>query len=470
MDFRQITVQALAEQVRSRSISARELTEAALTNISNLDAEINSFCAVNSEQALAEADAIDSAVGKGADLPLAGIPIGVKDLEDAAGFVTTFGSALHTDDPAAKEDSELVRRLKAAGCVVLGKTNTPEYGHKGKTDNIPFGITRNPWNMDFSPGGSSGGSSAALAAGIIPMATGSDGGGSIRIPAALCGLSGIKTSQGRIPNGGAHPPGSGLLTVKGPMTRSTLDTALALDHSVGDLKTDIFAQLDKTESWYEGTRTASLPKKVIWSPSMGFATVDKAIIANCEVAISKLESAGVTVIEQDAIWDRDPVRDWLVFWTSARARAQQHLMGTDDWEQIDPQLRTMIEMGVHKMTGPDYASAIDACHYLNYQLEQAFESAPLILTPATCGHGPRVEANGVVNGEETPGWVAFTMGINMTRNPAGVVPIGKNDDGIPLAIQIIGRQRSDLSVLQAMHTFETVFGFDEIAPLGVNGS
>lgn len=430
MDFRTTSVVEVAKQVQTKQISAREITASALSNIERLDGELNSFCAVNPEQALKEADAIDNAIARGESLPLAGIPIGVKDLEDARGFVTTFGSALHTDDPIAEQDSELVRRLRAAGCVVLGKTNTPEFGHKGKSDNVPFGATKNPWNLDYTPGGSSGGSAAAIAAGIIPLATGSDGGGSIRIPSAICGLSGIKTSQGRIPNGGKNPPGSGLLTVKGPMASSTLDTAYALDNTVGDFKTDIFGLPDKQESWFDVLQNSALPDKVIWSPTMGFATLDSEIKTLCEQAIAKLESAGVTVIENDEIWSQDPVREWMVFWSCARARAQQHLQGTSDWEKIDPVLRAMIKIGADNMTGPAYACAIDACHRMNFELELAFEQAPLILTPATCGHTPKLDEDGIVNGEQTPGWVAFTMGINMTRNPAGVVPITTTSAGL----------------------------------------
>ena len=138
--------------------------------------------------------------------------------------------------PPASTDSVLVARLRAAGAVVVGKTNTPEFGYKGKTDNVPFGASKNPWNLERSPGGSSGGSAAAIAAGMIPLATGSDGGGSIRIPAAVCGLPGFKSSQGRVPNGGPKPTGSGLLTVKGPMTFRTEDAILAMECCLGDEK------------------------------------------------------------------------------------------------------------------------------------------------------------------------------------------------------------------------------------------
>jgi Asp-tRNA(Asn)/Glu-tRNA(Gln) amidotransferase A subunit family amidase len=455
MDFRDYSISELVGKVRGKEMSARELTQAALTNIETQDKVINAFCALDAEGALAQADALDAMIASGEDPgALAGIPIGVKDLEDAAGFVTSYGSALHAEDAPAAEDSVLVARLRAAGCVILGKTNTPEFGHKGKTDNIPFGATKNPWNLDYSPGGSSGGSAAALAAGMIPLATGSDGGGSIRIPSALCGLSGIKTSQGRIPNGGKNPPGSGLLTVKGPMARTTLDTALALDVAVGDHATDIFAQEGVGADWASQLPDASLPDKVIWSPTMGFATLDKEVLSICEKAVEKLQAAGVTIIENDKIWDEDPVTSWMVFWTSARARAQAHLINTPDWPKIDPVLQRMIEIGSTRMTGAAYAAAIDSCHHLNYQLEIAFQEAPLIVTPATCGQPPKLAGDGTINGEETPGWVAFTMGINMTRNPAGVVPAGLTETGLPVALQIIGRQRDDIRVLKAMQAFE----------------
>ena len=138
-------------------------------------------------------------------------------------------------------------------------------------------------------------------------------------------------------------------------------------------------------------------------------------------------------------------------------------MDTADWEKIDPVLRTMISIGATKMSGPDYASAIDAAHRLNFELETAFTQAPMILTPGTCGHTPKLTGDGLVNGTETPSWLGYTMGLNMTRNPAGVVPIGFSDVGLPLALQIIGRQREDLSVLRAMHAMEQVFEFKPLA-------
>lgn len=462
MDFRDYSISELAGKVQSKDISAKEITSSALSNIENQDKIINAFCAVNPEDAIKQAISLDERISKGEDVgPLAGIPIGVKDLEDAKGFVTTFGSALHVNDKPAAEDSILVNRLRQAGCVVLGKTNTPEFGHKGKTDNKSFGATKNPWNLEYSPGGSSGGTSAALAAGMIPLGTGSDGGGSIRIPAAIGGLSGIKTSQGRIPIGGTTPPGSGLLTVKGPMARTTIDNAIALDVTVGADPTDIFSLEGGNPNWAKQL-SEELPKTAIWSPTMGFSDVDKEVLSVCEKAISSLQDAGVTIIEKDTIWSENPVDAWMVFWASACARRQQHLIGTPEYEQIDPLLRIFIEMGVN-MDGAAYASSIDACHKLGYQLEEVFKESPLIITPATCGQAPKIEGDGYVNGTETPAWVDFTMGINMTRNPAGVIPAGILSTGMPVALQIIGGQREDLIVLKAMHAFESVLNFEHRA-------
>ena len=203
MDFLAETVTGLAGQVRAGQLSARELVAHALARIDAVDGSVGAFVAVDPEGALIAARAVDDVVAAGGDPgPLAGIPIGVKDLEDAEGLPTARGVAAYAGRAPATSDSALVARLKAAGCVVVGKTNTPALGHKADTTNLVFGATRNPWNLERSPGGSSGGSAAAIAAGMVPLATGSDGGGSIRIPAAVCGLSGMKPSLGRVPSGG----------------------------------------------------------------------------------------------------------------------------------------------------------------------------------------------------------------------------------------------------------------------------
>ncbi len=227
MDFRTQTLDELATSVRTGQVSAVELTTHALERIEALNPRLNAFCLVDGERAMSEARALDARRAKGEELgALAGIPIGVKDLDDVAGMVTTHGSVLHKENEAARLDSILVRRLREDGCVIVGKTNTPEFGAKPDTYNELFGATRNPWNPAHSPGGSSGGSAAAVAAGMVPLATGSDGGGSIRIPASCCGLSGLKPSHGRVPSGGPEPPSWHDLSSKGVMARRIADVAV----------------------------------------------------------------------------------------------------------------------------------------------------------------------------------------------------------------------------------------------------
>jgi Asp-tRNA(Asn)/Glu-tRNA(Gln) amidotransferase A subunit family amidase len=245
------------------------------------------------------------------------------------------------------------------------------------------------------------------------------------------------------------------------MARTTMDSALALDATVGPDPTDIFSLEGRSLKWAKQL-SEELPQTAIWSPTMGFSKVDKEVLNVCEKAISELQNAGVNIIEKETIWKDNPVDSWMVFWASACARRQQHLVGTPEYEKIDPLLRMFIEMGMN-MDGAAYASSIDACHKLGYQLEEVLKQSPLIITPATCGQAPKIEGEGYVNGEETPAWVDFTMGINMTRNPAGVIPAGILESGMPVALQIIGGQREDLAVLKAMHAFESVLDFNHKA-------
>ena len=465
MDFRSHRVVDLASQVRAGKISARELTQAALDRIDELDGQLNAFVTVDADRALADAAEIEKRqVGGGVVGRLAGIPLAVKDLEDVAGFPTRYGSLL-SSEKRAEGDSVLVARLRAAGCVVVGKTATPEYGHKGVTESPLSGVTRNPWNVERTPGGSSGGSTAALASGMVPLATGSDGGGSIRIPSALCGLSGIKTTQGRVPNGGPTPPGSGLLSVKGPMARVISDVAFALDVCVGPHPTDPFSLPLAGAPWYEAMADVRLPAAVCWSPTLGFANVDTEIAAICQAAVDQLADAGTEVRQVDEVWPSDPVNSWLALWTTSRLRTQGHLLGKPDYELIDESLQAQIKWGT-EVSGVDVVRSIDAMHELSLQLDAAFEQAPLLLTPVCAGQTPVVGGSGMIDGEEVLGWVAFTYGFNMTRNPAGTVNVGFTSDGMPVGLQVVGRQRDDVVVLQALVALEELYGTDHRAPIG----
>ncbi|MEE4299505.1 MAG: amidase family protein [Pseudomonadales bacterium] len=470
MDFRDTTIAELADAVRRGESSAEAIARGALARIGAENGRLNAFVALQAEAVvLDEARAVDAAVARGEDPgPLAGVPVGVKDLEDVRGLRTTYGSALWADAPPAQRDSLLVARMRAAGAVIVGKTNTPEFGCKGATDNPAFGATANPWSLAHSPGGSSGGSSAALAAGLVPLTTGSDGGGSIRIPAAVCGHSGFKATQGRLPLADPSGPTTGLLAVRGPMALCMRDTVLALDALRGDDPRDVFGLPDDDFSWLEAYDERRLPMKAIWAPTLGFAEVDDEVRSVCEAAVNRLADAGVEIVEREALLAPHPLEAWWTLWTAAMARKLGDWVGTPDFERIDPPLQGMIEHGL-TLTAADYARAVDACHDYNMQLEAAFEEvvfpeAPLVLSPTCAGRTPRTGEPGIINGRETAAWVEMTFAFNMTRSPVATVHAGCDSGGLPVGLQVIGRQRCDVDVLCAAGCFEDLLGGPGRAP------
>jgi aspartyl-tRNA(Asn)/glutamyl-tRNA(Gln) amidotransferase subunit A len=467
MDFRATTVADLAAQVTARRLSARELAAAALDRIDRLDGELGAFVAVDPDSALAEAAAIDERIAAGDDVgPLAGVPLAVKDLEDAIGFATSRGSAAFAGGDPATADSPLVERLRAAGCVVVGKTNTPELGWKADTVNETFGATRNPWALDRSAGGSSGGSAAALAAGLVPLATGSDGGGSIRIPSAITGLTGLKPSQGRVPSGGASPPDWPLLSTRGPMARRARDLALALDVVVGPEPTDLTSLPLPDASWSRSLAELHPPHRVAWSPTLGYATVDAEIVAVCEAALAKLEALGTEVVVVDEVWDHDPVDDWLVLEGVYCQRTLDPFRDDDVWRRIDPGLVALVEWARSSVSATRFALAADACHTYNAALVDLFHRVPLLLTPTIAGQTPLVGGMGTIDGEPDIGWVRHTYPFNMTRSPAGTVCAGFTDDGMPVGLQVVGPQHADVVVLRALALLEDVLAIEATAPFG----
>ena len=468
MDFRRVGLAELAGQVRRGEISAREVVGHALERIEALNPRVGAFVAVDPDAALGAAGAVDEAVAGGRDPgPLAGLPVGVKDLEDAAGFVTSHGSVVWAGSPPARADSALVARLKAAGAVVVGKTNTPELGWKGDTDNVAFGPTSNPWNLDHSPGGSSGGSAAAIAAGMVPLATGSDGGGSIRIPSACCGLSGVKPSLGRVPSGGPEPPDWHHLSTRGPMARRLSDIVHVLDLVVGPDATDLRSLPRPEASWPAAGLDAHLPKKVGWSPTLGYATVDDEVRRLCEAALHRLEGLGVEVVEIDTVFDQDPVDHWLTMALAYNTRSLAPYRGGDQWDRIDPLLAAQVDWAAEEMSAVDLVKAEDACHRLNLRLVELFHDVRILLTPTTAGPPPprAISPMGLVNGKEEPNWVQFTYPFNMTRSPAATVCVGRTASGLPVGVQLVGPQHGDLVVIRSAAALEEALGFDEVAPI-----
>lgn len=465
-DFRGVTAAEVAALVRSGATSAREQTERALAAIEATNHVVHAFVAVDPERALAEADAVDRRIAAGDDVgPLAGVPIGVKDLEDAAGYVTTRGSALHRHDPPATGDSVLVERLRAAGCVVVGKTNTPEFGWQADTSNMIFPATCNPWNPARSAGGSSGGSGAAIAAGMVPLCTGSDGGGSIRIPSSANGLSGLKPSRGRVPT--RAPEASTWLHYSGPgpMARRISDVALALDCTVGPDPTDLNSlPMPRGESWAAALEGVTPPKSVLWSPTMGYGRNDAEVAAILAAAVERIAAAGVEVIEVPTVWDHDPVLHWAALAYVALRHRIKPYRGTPAWDTITPGLRTVTDLVADADKYAVY-EALREAHRLNYRLVELFHKAPLLLCPTLAGQIGPVGQQGTIDGEPTLSWVTYTPPFNMTGNPAGTVCAGFTADGMPVGLQVVGPQHADAVVLRAIAAFEQILDVDSVAPL-----
>jgi aspartyl-tRNA(Asn)/glutamyl-tRNA(Gln) amidotransferase subunit A len=464
-DFRHANLLDLAARVRTREVSARELVTVALDRIDAVNGEINAFVAVDAEAALLEADRIDERFARGEDPgPLAGIPIGVKDLEDATGFVTTAGSLLHGDDAPAGADSVFVQRLRESGCVVVGKTNTPEMGCKSDTVNKLFGATVNPWGSGRSAGGSSGGSAAAVASGMVPLATASDGGGSIRIPAAICGLTGFKPSLGRVPAGGEDPPGWAELSSKGPLTRTAAETAAVLDCTIGPDPTDLRSLPLPDVAWHDAVVDPGVPRRVVWSPTLGFAPVDPEVRAVCEAAVRALEAAGTEVVEETSVFPVDPVRPWLVLTSASNLRSVGHLHGTPEWDRLDPVVQSSAEWA-RRLTAVQVVEAQDEAHLLNLTLVRLFHDATYLLTPTVAAQTPAPDGFGMLDDRPDPNWVRFTYPFNLTRSPAGTVCAGFTTDGMPVGLQLVGGQHADVSVLRGLALFERLLDIEAVAPM-----
>ena len=466
MDFRGETVADLARRVQDRELSAREVVQGALDRIEELNERINAFVHVDPEGALAAADGVDRRLAAGDDVgELAGIPLAVKDLEDAAGMPTSMGSALFAGSGLAKADSALVERLRAAGCVVVGKTNTPELGWKADTVNVTFGTTRNPWHQAHSPGGSSGGSAAALAAGMVPLATGSDGGGSIRIPASACGLSGFKPSLGRVPSGGDHAPDWHHLSTRGPMTRTISDLALVLDAVIGPDPTDLRSLPMPEPSWLGAIEGARCPSRVAWSPTLGYAPVDSEVRELCERAVRVMADVGADVTEIETVFPEDPAGAWLTMTTAYNMRTLELHRGTEAWSRVDPDLARQVEWGASSITAVDLVRAEDRCHELNLRLVELFHRHRLLVTPTMATAPPVSGSPGTVNGTPDPNWVRFTYPFNMTRSPAATVCCGFTSTGLPVGVQLVGPQHGDLVVLRAAAALEEALDLDRRAPV-----
>ena len=463
-DFWTVTVEALAAMVRDRTLTAAAVTEHALERIEALNGVLNAFVAVNADAARSEAAAIDARIDAGDDVgPLAGVPIGVKDLVDAAGFHTSKGAMYTRGAAPAVSDCTEVARLRAAGCVVLGKTNTPEHGCMGDTYNPRFGATLNPWHLERSPGGSSGGTGAAIAAGMVPVGTGSDGGGSIRIPSAICGLSGLKTSHGRVPSG---PPPSGLIDLScvGPMARLIRDVALCLDAVVGPHPADLRSLPAPGISWRAALDSPRVPARVLWAPSIDGGPVDSEIAAACAAAVDRLAAEGVEVVEAQTEIATVPGAFLQLFFGGLIGPVFRSLYGTDEWADVTDVLARMLEDVYERVTASSLYEARQQAGELSVTLAEMMDGYDVLLMPTLAGQAPAPGGHGTINGEETPNWFRFTPLANLARRPAGTVCCGFSNEGVPIGLQVVGHQLDDLAVLETLAVLEDLLALDPIAP------
>lgn len=471
-DICRLDAVTLSHLIQSKELSPVEVTEAALERMSQLEPTVHAFCTPTPELALATAKQVESDIlAGGAVGPLAGVPIGIKDLVCTAGIRTASGSAAYVDF-IPKEDDVVVERLKAAGAVILGKTNVPEFGYSGVAHNPIFETTRNPWNPELTSGGSSGGSGAAVATEMVPFAIGSDGGGSIRIPGSFCGLYGIKASMGRVPlypgcRDERYPGVSSWESLEhiGPMSRTVADSALMLSVITGPDDRDRHSLPAANFDWMKALEGDIKGLKVAYSSDWGYAAVDLEVRQIVGNAVKVFEQElGCIVEEANPGWD-DP---YDTFW--ALVALDTDLVGMRRMaEQLgDKMTPHLVEFLNKQWTAEDFTNAVLARKALNNKMWKFMRQYDLLLTPTLAVppfeigiQGPEVINNRQVEAFE---WLAFTFPINMTGQPAATVPAGWTKDGLPIGLQIVGRHLDDPLVLKASAAFERAVPWHDRRP------
>lgn len=455
----------LAAAVRTKKVSPVESTQAVLDRIARLNPKLNAYCTVTADAALQSARELEASILRGDDVgPLAGVPVSIKDLLFVKGTRSTFGSK-QFENQIAPLDAPVVERLRRAGAMIVGITNSPEFGWKGVTDNRVFGITRNPWNLELTPGGSSGGASSAVAAGLGPIGIGTDGGGSLRIPGAFTELVGYKASWGRVPN----YPGSGVDSLRhtGPLTRTVADAALALDVIAGpDERDPNSLPMDDSTGGYAATLDQGVRGlRVAYSPTLGYAWVDPEIAAVCADAARHFAASGAKVEEIEIDWG-NCYDVWGVFFYGGIAARVAHLPA-EQLALLDPGLQPIIERG-KKLSAVDYVNALVARNLFWQKVRPTFEKYDLLLTPTlsvppfAVGHN-RPDLPAGPDGAELR-WSPFTYPFNLTGQPAVSVPCGRTKADLPVGLQIVGRRFADATVLRAARAWEQIQPWAERRP------
>ncbi len=454
-------IDGLEAGFREGRFSPSEATELALSRAARLQPHLNAFQTLDPDGARRAAGEAEAGWRAGTPRgPLDGVPLTVKDLTAVKGLPLRLGSLTSTDAPAPR-DAPCVARLREAGAVILGKTTTPEFGWKGMTDGPLFGITRNPWDPARTPGGSSGGAAAALAAGIGAVAHGSDGGGSIRIPASYCGLAGLKPSFGRVP----HHPNEGAFCTnssQGPMARSLRDAALLLTVMAQPDPRDWYA-LPADDRDYRACLDESLAGLTLaYSPGLGGAEPEAAVLRPVEAAVARLRDLGAEVVEVGSLFA--PLEDrFQDYWRAGFAASLRGLSGAAR-DNLDPRFRPLAEAGL-EVSLADYNKAMAARAALGRQMNDLNRDYAALITPTMPTPPPPAETP--YHSPAFDRWrhaTAYTLPFNLTGQPAASIPCGLTPDGLPVGLQIVGPAHGEAMVLRVGGALETALAFPQPHP------
>jgi len=462
----------LVKLYRVRKVSPLEVVQAVLARVDQVNPQVNAYVTIARESALKAARAATRALRRGAKLPpLHGVPVSIKDLEPTKGIRTTWGSKIF-EHHVPEEDALIVERLKAAGAIVVGKTNTPEFGAGANTFNAVFGATHNPWNLVLTCGGSSGGAAVALATGMGPIAQGSDLGGSLRIPAAFCGVVGFRTTPGLVPD---YPKELAWdsLSVSGPMARTVVDTALMLSVMAGpDDRAPLSYAVD-TREFLRAVRNPSVEGwRVAWTPDLsGLIPVDAEVANVAEGAIKIFRSLGAKV--EAACPDFSEVND-IVLATRGLSMVALHADKLARWKgEMQKGLVWNIEQGL-RLTPQEIARGEKLRTALWHRVRTFMETRDLLILPTVAVPPFPVEQPypSEINGKPLDNytqWFFLTYGVSVTGLPAISVPCGFTQGGLPVGLQIVGRRRQEAAVLTAAAAFEAAAPWERRIPPVVSG-
>ena len=446
----------LIELYRAKKLSPVEVATEILLRLERYEGALNAFVLYDPDTAMAMARASEARWRQGAPQGLLdGIPVAIKDTQLTRGWPRLLGSRTISPDQEWSEDSPVTAKLRAAGAVFFGKTTTPEFGWKAVTDSPLSGVTRNPWNLERSPGGSSGGSAAALVAGIGPLAVGTDAGGSIRIPASFSGIPGLKPTFGRVP---VYPPSAfGDVAHVGPMARTVEDNALMLDAMKGPDSRDWYSLPDDGIAYRDRVREGSLKgKRVALSPTLGYHEPAPAVREAVERAARVFADLGATVEQADPFSESPfPVFETLAlggFWALLRG------MNPEQVALMDPGLVELCRHG-EAVTQAQYVDAVVKRVGLGQAVRRFFDRYDLLLSPTM----PVTAAYADPRSDDAPNpnnawkWTTYTYAFNLTKNPSASVPCGFAD-GLPVGLMVTGPPYDDLGVLQACRAYEEAAG------------